>query len=159
MPFCTTVGARKDLIPKNVRITFCIRPAVFGWFSIIRTRLLFYGVIEKEKKTISRYRKTRAHTQTRLAPHNHHLKLKNKTNDFVTFHDQRYLVGFPCRLKHRYRLPFSVTMCKITLFIWSTICTKQQSSFVRFIICWHSGIRLRACKVKFIPRRQIGNIR
>lgn len=29
---------------------FCIRPAVFGWFSIIRTRLSFYGVIEKEKK-------------------------------------------------------------------------------------------------------------
>lgn len=75
------------------------------------------ALLRRKNKTISRYRKTRAHTQTRLAPHNHHLKLKNKTNDFVTFHDQRYLVGFPCRLKHQYRLPFSVTMCKITLFI------------------------------------------
>lgn len=65
---------------------------------------------------------------------------KIKTKWFFTFHDQRYLVDFPCHLKHRYRLPFSVTMCKITLFIWSTICTKQQSLFVKFIICWHRGI-------------------
>lgn len=137
VPFCTTVGARKDFIPKNVWITFCIRPAVFSWFSIIRTRISLYGIIEK--KTISRYRKTQAHTQTHPAPHNHYLKLKNKTKWFFTFHYQRYLVDFPCHLKYRYRLPFSVTMCKITLLIWSTICTKQQS-FVKFIICWHRGI-------------------
>lgn len=86
-------------------------------FPLLERGCHFMALLRRKKKTISRYRKTRAHTQTRLAPHNHHLKLKNKTNDFVTFHDQRYLVGFPRRLKHRYRLPFSVTMCKITLFI------------------------------------------
>lgn len=36
----------------------------------------FHYMALLKKKTISRYRKTQAHTQTHPAPHNHYLKLK-----------------------------------------------------------------------------------